>query len=165
VIDEFLAAVVANGGSSRRVATTGAARAAVGELLAETGARTVCAWSGDALVAAVDPGSLREQAEPADADAGVTGAAWAVAPTGTLVLTYGEGRSRAVGLLPDIHIAVVASDRIVGDLPGALARAFSGGAPPAAVTLVSGASASSDIEKVRVTGVHGPRTLAVVVVG
>jgi L-lactate dehydrogenase complex protein LldG len=60
---------------------------------------------------------------------------------------------------------VLAADRIVADLPTALRIAYAGGAPPAAITLVTGPSASSDIEKIRVTGVHGPRRMGVVVVG
>jgi L-lactate dehydrogenase complex protein LldG len=166
VIDEFLSAIDAYGGIARRVPTSGAARAAVAALLDELEAPTVCAWQGDALVAALDPAGLRPLADPATAAAGITGADYGVARTGTLILTYGEGRGRSVGLLPDLHIAVLAADRIVGDLPGALARAYGQGlAPPAALTLITGLSASSDIEKVRVTGVHGPRRLAVVVVG
>ena len=113
--------------------------------------------------------TLRASASPAApvlADAGITGAERGIASTGTLLLTYGEGRGRSVGLLPDVHIAVLAADRIVADLPTALALAYAGGGPPpAAVTLVTGPSASSDIEKIRVTGVHGPRRLGVVVVG
>jgi L-lactate dehydrogenase complex protein LldG len=166
VIDEFLRAVEAYGGVTRRVPTSGAARAAVGELLHESGARTFCQWSGDALVAALELASLAEEVQPADADAGITGAAHAVAETGTLLLTYGEGRGREVGLLPDLHVAVLSADRIVGDLQTAVALAFAGGGdPPAALTMITGLSASSDIEKVRITGVHGPRRLAVVVVG
>ena len=77
------------------------------------------------------------------------------------MLSYGTGRGREVGLLPDIHIAVLAADRIVADLPTALALAYAGGGtPPSALTLVTGPSASSDIEKIRVTGVHGPRKVA-----
>jgi L-lactate dehydrogenase complex protein LldG len=61
---------------------------------------------------------------------------------------------------------VLGADRIVADLPTALELAYaSSGAPPAAITLVTGPSASSDIEKIRVTGVHGPRRMGVVVVG
>jgi L-lactate dehydrogenase complex protein LldG len=166
VIDEFLAAVEAWGGSARRVPTSGAARTTVAELLAEFEAKTVCHWEGDVLVAALDPATLVSPATPALADAGITGAERGIASTGTLVLTYGPGCGRGVGLLPDIHIAVLAADRIVSDLPTALRLAYAvGGPPPAAVTLVTGPSASSDIEKIRVTGVHGPRRMGVVVVG
>ena len=166
MIDDFLAAVSAWGAIARRVATSGAARSTVAELLASFEAKTICHWEGDALVAALDPAGLGEGASPVLADAGITGVERGIASTGTLLLTYGEGRGRSVGLLPDVHIAVLAADRIVADLSTALRLAYArGGPPPAAVTLVTGPSASSDIEKIRVTGVHGPRRLGVVVVG
>lgn len=166
MIDDFLGAVSAWGAIARRVSTAGAARATVAELLAGFDAKSICHWEGDALVDAIDPATLGEPAEPAFADAGITGAERGIASTGTLLLTYGAGRGRGVGLLPDIHIAVLAADRIVGDLPTALQLAYAGGGtPPSAITLVTGPSASSDIEKIRVTGVHGPRRMGVVVVG
>jgi L-lactate dehydrogenase complex protein LldG len=166
VIERFLEAVAAYGGMARRVPTSGAARTTVGSILEVLGARTVCFWEGDALVAALEPATLGELTAPALADAGITGAERGVAATGTLVLSYGAGRGRQVGLLPDIHVAVLAADRIVDDLPTAMTLAYAGGGvPPAALTLVTGPSASSDIEKTRVTGVHGPRRIAVVVVG
>jgi L-lactate dehydrogenase complex protein LldG len=166
VIEDFMGAVSAWGGIVRRVPTSGAARTTVAGLLEEFEARTVCHWDGDALVAALDPASLGAPATPELADAGITGAERGIAATGTIVLTYGAGRGRGVGLLPDIHIAVLAADRIVADLPTALRLAYAGGGlPPAAITLITGPSASSDIEKIRVTGVHGPRRMGVVVVG
>jgi L-lactate dehydrogenase complex protein LldG len=166
VIDAFLEAVTAYGGLARRVPTSGAARTTLSAMLDHLEARSLCFWEGDALVAALDPAGLRERATPELADAGITGVECAVATTGTLALSYGEGRGRDVGLLPDIHIAVLAADRIVPDLPSALALCLGGGrTPPAALTLITGLSASSDIEKIRVTGVHGPRRLGVVVVG
>jgi L-lactate dehydrogenase complex protein LldG len=165
MIEDFLAAVSAWGGIARRVPTSGAARSTVAGMLEEFGASTVCHWEGDALVAAIDPATLGSPAAPELADAGITGAERGIAATGTLVLTYGAGRGRGVGLLPDIHITVLAADRIVADLPTALQLSYDGGRPPAALTLVTGPSASSDIEKIRVTGVHGPRRLGVVVVG
>ena len=148
MIDAFLEAVSAYGGIARRVPTSGAARTTVAAILAELDARKVCFWEGDALVAALDPASLGEPSPPALADAGITGAERAIATTGTLVLSYGAGRGREIGLLPDIHVAVLAADRIVADLPTALALAYAGGGvPPAALTLVTGPSASSDIER------------------
>ena len=167
MIDDFLAAVAAWGGVARRVPTTGAARASVAELLAEFEARTVCHWEGDALVAALDPSSLGDAGVARRSPMPASPAPSAGSrPPGTLVLTYGEGCGRSVGLLPDVHIAVLAADRIVADLPTALRLAYAGGGPPpAAITLVTGPSASSDIEKIRVTGVHGPRRMGVVVVG
>lgn len=96
----------------------------------------------------------------------ITGCAVAIAETGTLVLD-GQGTSgrRLLTLVPDHHICVVSAGQIVGQVPEALAAVASAvsdhGVP---VTLVSGASATSDIELERVEGVHGPRHLLVLVV-
>jgi L-lactate dehydrogenase complex protein LldG len=100
-------------------------------------------------------------------DGAVTGCAVAIAETGTLVLD-GEGLSgrRALTLVPDNHICVVATEQIVGLVPegiAALAPAVRERRAP--ITLVSGPSASSDIELSRVEGVHGPRHLLVLIAG
>ena len=87
-----------------------------------------------------------------------------MAPTGTVVLTYGAGRSRTTGLLPDLHIALLPAERVLATLEEAIAKVYAGDVPRA-MTLVTGASATSDIEKIRVTGAHGPRRVAVVVIG
>ena len=93
----------------------------------------------------------------------VTGCTVAIAETGTLVLAGGEmeGR-RALTLVPDIHICLVRTDQIVETVPEAFAALL--GLEHRPLTLVSGPSATSDIELERVEGVHGPRTLIVVIV-
>jgi len=95
-------------------------------------------------------------------DGVVTGCAVAVAETGTLVLdgSAGQGR-RVVSLIPDYHLCVVRTDQVVADVPQ-LVAAVDLTRP---VTLISGPSATSDIELNRVEGVHGPRTLEVILVG
>jgi L-lactate dehydrogenase complex protein LldG len=97
-------------------------------------------------------------------DGVLTGCTVAIAETGTLVLAGGatEGR-RALTLVPDLHICVVRTDQVVETVPEAFALLRGHEHRP--LTFVSGPSATSDIELQRVEGVHGPRTLVVVIVG
>ena len=96
------------------------------------------------------------------ADGVLTTCAVAVAETGTLILdgSAGMGR-RVVTLIPDYHLCVVRVDQICADIPQALAQLE----PTRPLTMISGPSATSDIELNRVEGVHGPRTLEVIIVG
>lgn len=92
----------------------------------------------------------------------LTGCELAIAETGTLVLTAGAGQGRRLlTLVPDLHLCVVESGQVVADVPEAVTQlARTGGSRP--VTLISGPSATSDIEFVRVEGVHGARVLELV---
>jgi L-lactate dehydrogenase complex protein LldG len=125
---------------------------AVREALAEHGARRV-------LMPGDDDGLT--PAELDGLDGVVTGCEVAIAETGTIVLTAAQGR-RAATLVPDLHVCVVEAARIVATVPEAIARLGPGSGP---VTFIAGPSATSDIELIRVEGVHGPRRLEVIVAG
>jgi L-lactate dehydrogenase complex protein LldG len=94
----------------------------------------------------------------------VTGSALAIADTGTIVLDSGprSGR-RALTLVPDRHVCIVEAGMIVESVPDAVASLSAAASEGRPITLVSGPSATSDIELDRVEGVHGPRVLDVIV--
>ncbi|MFJ4626129.1 lactate utilization protein C [Streptomyces sp. NPDC088847] len=138
-------------------------------LLAEPGSRTVVVPPGlePSWLAAAEAGQVADRGESTPAeldrvDSVVTACAVAVAETGTIVLDGGpdQGRRR-ITLVPDHHICVVrVPDQVVSSVPQALQRLD----PARPLTWISGPSATSDIELDRVEGVHGPRTLEVVLV-
>ena len=142
--------------------------AAVGEALAGRGARRVVVPAGFELPGLDAPGvtllagdGLSPGALDA-ADGVVTTAALAIAETGTIILDGGPGQGRrALSLVPDYHLCLVQAGRIVGIVPEALDRL----PPGRPYTWISGPSATSDIELDRVQGVHGPRTLEVILIG
>ena len=105
----------------------------------------------------------RSAAELDAASAVVTAARLAIAETGTIVLDGepGQGR-RAISLVPDVHVCVVRADQVVETVPEAVR--LLGAHPERPLTWISGPSATSDIELDRVEGVHGPRTLHVLLV-
>jgi L-lactate dehydrogenase complex protein LldG len=139
--------------------------------LTDRAAQTVAApsgldssWLANLSAHVLDDGTADDQLSVSQleaVDGVITGCAVAIAETGTLILdgTPGQGR-RILTLIPDYHVCIVFPDQIVADVPQALAR-LDGTRP---LTMISGPSATSDIELNRVEGVHGPRTLEVIIV-
>ena len=93
----------------------------------------------------------------------LTGCTVAIALTGTIVLRHAatEGR-RALTLIPDYHLCVVREDQVVETVAEGLDRAST--EPSGLLTTISGPSSTADIEMTRIKGVHGPRTLDVILV-
>jgi L-lactate dehydrogenase complex protein LldG len=99
-----------------------------------------------------------------DSSEGVlTGCAAAIALTGTILLRHSESDGRrALTLIPDYHLCVVFEDQIVETVAEGISAMTSFASSP--ITTISGPSATSDIEMTRIKGVHGPRTLEVILV-
>jgi L-lactate dehydrogenase complex protein LldG len=169
---DLLAERLADYHAAIRRTTHGGRAAAVGAALAERGVRRVVVPAGldllvvlQALPSDVDL-IIDDDLSPQDLDAidgVITGAAVAIAETGTIVLdgSPDQGR-RAITLVPDYHLCLVRADQVVGLVPEAIDRLAPRSGQP--LTWISGPSATSDIELSRVEGVHGPRTLEVILV-
>ena len=144
---------------------------AIGAACAARGARRLVVppdlpaeWAPADVELLRDEGLTNEQLDASDGV--LTGCALGIAQTGTIVLDGGPAQGRrAISLVPDYHLCVVRADQVVDLVPEAverLAAAVRESRRP--ITLISGPSATSDIELNRVEGVHGPRTLEVLIV-
>ena len=158
-------------GTDVRRCAPGGVRSAVGQALAERGARRVVVPPGLSLdgaglgtsldgVALITDDGLSPVALDAT-DGVITTAALAIAETGTIVLDGGPGQGRrALSLVPDYHLCILHASQIVAIVPEALGRLD----PARPCTWISGPSATSDIEFDRVQGVHGPLALEVILI-
>ncbi len=174
----FLEELEALGGYGRRVESLEEAREYVLSLAREREARLLVRWDveeleefgvdeplgADGVEVAVwrDLEDFREVA--ARADIGLSTAEWAIAETGSLVLTGGPGMGRTVTLLPPTYVAVIAAEKVLTTVAEAIEK-YAGSALPANVCFHTGPSRSGDIEMSLVVGMHGPGDVHVVVVG
>jgi len=154
-----------------KVARPEALAQALADSCAERGVRRLAVpadlpdgWAPQGVELVREPGLSNEQLDATDGV--LTACALGIAQTGTVVLDSGPGQGRrAISLVPDYHLCVIREDQVVGLVPEAVAKLQSAAASPdRPITFISGPSATSDIELNRVEGVHGPRTLEVVVV-
>jgi L-lactate dehydrogenase complex protein LldG len=163
-LERFRAELTELGVESHVEDTPEAVRARVASL---TSGRSVLSWDPERLpydVAVTDAlrGSDARDAQ-ARAEMGLTGCDAAIAETGSLVLLSGPGKSRAVSLLPPVHLAVVPRSVLcfsLGEFFRTRAEALGGAA---ACTLITGPSRTADIELTLTLGVHGPGQVIVVI--
>lgn len=175
--EAFAAKLTALGPTFELAATPEAARTALAGVLAREGVATAVRWDHPSLTAigaeavleeagvtVLTAADLPERPCPALAavDLGITGVAYALCATGSLILAAGRGQPRTAALVPRLHVALLPASRLLPDLP-ALCDRLDGSPMPSAVNCVTGVSSTGDIEFVYVRGVHGP--LAVHVIG
>jgi L-lactate dehydrogenase complex protein LldG len=134
------------------------AKVVVGRLLSEAGASCYVRTRDILLDQVLEGLALPEAATAAEAEVGVSGAAFGLAETGTAVLSSDFGRLAT--LLPMTHVVLLPAGRLVAGLSEALET----GTLPSAWMLATGPSRSADIEGALVTGVHGPGRVFVVLV-
>jgi len=152
-------------------------------LAAELGAKTVALGQGvttdmDAIGEALERADFRivrtlpvadteraaMRSRVADADLGIAEADFAIASTGTLAVVSTAQRPSSLTLLPPASLVIVQIDRVMTNLAAVLAQLTPGGVAANRLTLITGPSRTADIEKRIVLGVHGPKSLHVIVV-
>jgi len=113
---------------------------------------------------ALDRAAAIETAAAADFGIGMADAGFA--DSGAIAVSASRNESRSLSLLPETHVAVLREEDIVSDMAAAAASmtAMLAEDRTSAITLVAGPSKTADIEKVLVTGVHGPRRFLVAVI-
>jgi L-lactate dehydrogenase complex protein LldG len=167
------------GGHGKRAENLEGAREYILSLAQERGAKRLIRWDVEELEELGVDEPLREagvevalwrdledfREVAATADIGLSTAEWAIADTGSLVLTSGPGKGRTVTLLPPTYVAVVAAEKVLRTVPEAIEKYAEADELPANVVFHTGPSRSGDIEMEIFVGMHGPGDVHVVLVG
>ena len=176
----FLEELEALGGHGKRVESYGEARDYIVSLARERETELLVRWDVEELERLGVDGPLEEagvevalwkegfgdfREVTGKADIGLSNAEWAIAETGSLILTGGPGKGRTVTLLPPSYVAVLPVDRVLSTVPEAIELYADGRGLPANVCFHSGPSRSGDIEMSLAIGVHGPGDVHVLLVG
>jgi len=171
LIDQFAAALKAQGAAVRVVAALSGLPAAIADQLAEFNLPARIRHGADAVIAGLDWGEtlIERQTGAAEADDAVSlsRAATGAAETGTLILTSGPDNPSTLNFLPETHFVIVLAENLTGSYDDAwdrLRTIHGRGSLPRTVNFISGPSATADIEQMLIRGAHGPRRLAVFVV-
>jgi L-lactate dehydrogenase complex protein LldG len=170
-IRRFAEALETQAGKFHRAASPEDARAYAAALLAgKTAVASNAALLRECGITALDgvrsgvtdERELRELC--ARVDVGITGADYALADTGTLVMFASSEEARMISLLPPAHLAVVRKDRILTGLEELFTLEPLPGQRSSSMVLITGPSRTADIEQILIRGVHGPGELHVVAV-
>src|ERR687894_358875 len=175
----FIEELEALGGHGKRVENLEEAREYVLSLAKERGAERLIRWDVEELEELGVDGPLQEAGTEvviwrdledfrevaARADIGLSTAEWAIADTGSLVLTSGPGKGRTVTLLPPTYVAVVPAEKVLRTVPEAIEKYAGDGGLPANIVFHTGPSRSGDIEMEIFVGMHGPGDVHVLLVG
>ncbi len=175
----FIEELEALGGHGKRVENLEGAREYVLSLARERGAKRLIRWDVEELETLGVDEPLKEvgvevtlwrdledfREVAATADIGLSTAEWAIADTGSLVLTSGPGKGRTVTLLPPTYVAVVPAEKVLRTVPEAIEKYARDGELPANVVFHTGPSRSGDIEMEIFVGMHGPGDVHVILVG
>jgi L-lactate dehydrogenase complex protein LldG len=97
--------------------------------------------------------------------AGITGADFAVAESGTLILAHDRKQTRLVSLAPLVHVAVVHVGSIVATYDIAMEALFGDSRKPSQVTFITGPSMTADIQATMFKGMHGPQKIFALLLG
>jgi L-lactate dehydrogenase complex protein LldG len=157
------------GGKYTQVADLSEASTVVRRIVADIRAKTIAisdaAWAegiADKLSGDVSVAKCSSVSDLFGCDVGITGAQWAIADTGTLVLNSEKERNRLTSLIPEVHICLLPAQNIRETMPEILKILHSDLSH--IVTFITGPSRTSDIELTLAIGVHGPRDLYVIII-
>lgn len=170
LVDTFIVKATAAGAEVHRCASPQQALAFLQQMLQKESAGGAALWASGPLRNRLDRPSLAEswpgldfeitQERAAAAKVGISEVDWGIADTGTLVQNAGTAEQRLVSSLPPMHIALLASAKILPDLATALLQVES--LRRGCAVLITGPSRTADIERVLTIGVHGPGRLIVI---
>lgn len=183
LIENFTAKVAAQTGVVHRVENTGGILAKLPEIFLQEGVKKAVVSEDEILAPLNLPEWGRQQgieiASQKDfpdrasfkeavfhwADAGITGADFAVAESGTLALVHDLNQARLLSLAPVLHIAVVSVENVVPVYENVIDAVYGQGDFPSQTSFITGPSMTADIQGIPFKGMHGPRRLTVILVG